>query len=135
MVELSASQAQSAYFNTSDDYDKDVYENTGANWVKIFVMFFFFYIFQALHWWANFELGINEAATSTIYNLIIFATAIVVISIMLFMGSVVNRKKAEHEFWTEKILEEEQRIQEEKDRAEQKAANEAKLAAMGIQKA
>lgn len=134
MVELSASQAQSAYFNTNDDYDKNVYENDAENWVKICVMFFFFYIFQALHWWANFELGINDATTSTYYNLIIFATALLVIATMLFMGSKVNKKKLTHEFWVEKILEEEQRIQEEKDRAEQKASNDAKLAAMGIQK-
>ena len=99
MVELSASQAESAYFNTSDDYDKNVYENTGSNWAMIFGMFFLFYIFQSLHWWANFELGINDASTSTMYNLIIFATAIVVILIMLYLGSVVNTKKATHEFW------------------------------------
>jgi len=97
-------------------------------------MFFIFYCFQALHWWANFELGINDATTSTYYNIIIFGSALLVIGTMLFMGAKVNKKKLTHEFWTEKILEEEQRLQEMKDRAEQKAANDAKLAAMDMQK-
>lgn len=78
-------------------------------------------------------MGVNDAPMSTIYNLVIFGSALLVIAVMLFMGSIVNKKKVTHEFWNEKILQEEQRLKEEKDRAAQKLANAEKLASM-IQK-
>jgi len=49
---------------------------------------------------------------------------------MLIYGSGVNKKKLIHEFYTEKIAAEKLRIQEEQAKAAQKAANEAKVAAM-----
>ena len=59
---LTQSQKNSAYFSQDSGYDPLVYENTTENWFKILGMLILFYIFQALHWWANFELGINNAA-------------------------------------------------------------------------
>lgn len=53
-------------------------------------------------------------------------SAIIVIGTMLFLGAKVNKKKLTHEFFLEKISEEKQRQTEEKARAAQKAANEAK---------
>ena len=87
-----------------------------------------FYIFQGFHWWANFELGIHSSTHSTYYNLIIFASAVFVIAIMLILGARVNKQKAIHEFYQEKISEETQRQKDERAKADNKAAQEAKVA-------
>jgi hypothetical protein len=118
----------SAYFAADQGYDKAVYENDLANWFKIVGMLLLFYVFQGLHWWANFELGIHDTYSSTIYNLCIFGSALLVITIMLILGAQVNKKKLTHEFYVEKISEEKARQLEEEAKAQQKAANEAKLA-------
>lgn len=91
-------------------------------------MLLLFYVVQFLHWWANFELGITASTTSTIYNLCIFGTAVIVIGIMLYLGAGVNRKKLTHEFYQEKISEENQKQKDERAKAQQKAKEEAKKA-------
>lgn len=125
---LTESQKQSAYFALDNGYDPLVYENTWENWGKIIAMFIGFYCFQGLHWWANFELGINGAASSTAYNLIAFGIAVCTIGVMLFIGAKVNKKKLTHEFYTEKISEAKQRKAEEAAKAAQHAAQQAKIA-------
>jgi hypothetical protein len=122
----------SAYFAADQGYDKAVYENDVANYFKIVGMLLLFYLFQGLHWWANFELGIHDTRGSTVYNLCIFASALFVIAIMLILGAQVNKKKLTHEFYIEKISEEKQRKAEEEAKNQQKIANEAKM--NGIQK-
>jgi len=97
-----------------------VYENTRENWVKIVVMMIIFYIVQFLHWWANFELGITRSTYSTIYNLIIFGTAVIVIGGMLYLGAGVNKKKLIHEFYQEKISEENQKQKDARAKEAQK---------------
>jgi len=106
--QMSPTRRNDAYLRgqNPDDYDKDVYENTGENWLKIIGAFICFYTFQAFHWWFNYELGINMAQYSTYYNIAIFISAILVIAGMLYLGAQVNNLKLEHEFWTEKILQE-----------------------------
>ena len=126
---LTESQKQSAYFTSHDAYDKDVYENDTANWFKIVGMLLLFYTFQGVHWWANFELGVADAETSTLYNLIVFGFAVLIIGIMLIIGAGVNKKKLTHEFYMEKISEEKQRITEEQEKAAKKAELEAAKAA------
>jgi hypothetical protein len=121
----------SAYFAADQGYDKAVYENDVANYFKIVGMLLLFYCFQGLHWWANFELGIHDTESSTVYNLLIFLSAVLVIAVMLILGAAVNKKKLTHEFYVEKISEEKQRKAEEEAKVQQKIANEAK---MGIQK-
>ena len=69
-------------------------------------MFVIYYFFMACHWWANYEFGITDAVTATMYNIIIFITACLNIGVMLFLGAKVNRKKLTHEFYMEKISEE-----------------------------
>ena len=51
------------------------------------------------HWWANYELGIADTVNSTTYNLILFGFTVIVITIMLFEGDKVNKKKIAHEFY------------------------------------
>jgi len=92
-------------------------------------MLLLFYVFQGLHWWANFELGTANAPLSTIYNIVIFATAVLVISVMLIRGAEVNQLKVTHEFYTEKISEENQKQKDMRAKAEQKAKDAAKKAA------
>jgi len=111
-----------------DAYDPEVYENTPANYGKIVGMLLLFYIFQGLHWWANFELGIHDTETSTVYNLIVFGVSVIIIGCMLIYGSGVNKKKVTHEFYQEKISAEKLRQAEEQAKAAQKAANAANLA-------
>ena len=52
----------------------------------------------------------------------------IVIGIMLFLGAGVNRKKLTHEFYQEKISEENQKQKDERAKAVQKAKEEAKKA-------
>ena len=125
-AELTKSQAESAFFNMRDTYDKDVYENTAENWVKIVGMLMLFYLWNGLHWWANFSLGITASPSSTIYNLCAFGSAIIVISTMVFLGSGVNRLKLTHEFYQEKISEEKQRQSEIQEREAAKVAHDMK---------
>jgi len=91
-------------------------------------MMILFYIFQGFHWWANFELGIHNSTTSTLYNLIIFASAVFVIAIMLILGARVNKQKLTHEFYMEKISEENQRQRDEREKKQNKEAQAAKTA-------
>ena len=89
-------------------------------------MLMLFYLWNGLHWWANFSLGITDSNGSTVYNLCAFGSAILVISGMLFFGSQVNRLKLMHEFYTEKISEEKQRQSEIMERENAKNAKAAK---------
>lgn len=108
--DLDKSVAESAFMTMSrDTYDKEVYENTAGNWVKIVGMLLLFYLWNAMHWWANFALGICNSPGSTIYNLCAFGSAILVITSMIIAGTKVNKLKLTHEFYTEKISEEKQR--------------------------
>ena len=100
---LSKSQKESAYFNMESSYDPLVYENTWGNVGVILGMLTLFYFIQGMHWWCNFALGIHASETSLAYNLIIFATAIIVIGLMLYFGSIVNVKKTTHEYYAEQI--------------------------------
>ena len=107
--DISQSTTDSAFMNMHDGrgaYDKEVYENTAGNWVKIVGMLMIFYLWNAMHWWANFALGICNSNASTIYNLCAFGSAILVISCMIIFGTQVNKLKLQHEFYTEKISEE-----------------------------
>lgn len=123
---LSESQKKSAYFSLRDSYDPLVYENTIGNYFAILGMLLLFYVVMMLHWFGNYSLGIHYTETCTIYNVIIFISAVLVIACMLCFGSTVNAKKATHEYYAEKISEAKIKKQEAENRAAQKAANEAK---------
>ena len=123
---LTQSQKESAYFNMDNAYDPEVYENTPQNWGKIFGMFGIFYFVQGMHWWANFSLGVHATDTASVYNLIIFGSAVLVIGTMLYFGSLVNVKKITHEYYAEKISEEKIKKAEAMEKAAAKAKQEAK---------
>ena len=123
---LSKSQKESAYFNMESNYDPLVYENTWGNIGNILAMFGLFYFVQAMHWWCNFALGIHATETALVYNLCIFGSAVIVIGILLYNGSIVNVKKTTHEFYTEQISLEKIRQAEKQEQAAAKAAYEAK---------
>ena len=104
------------------EYDPLVYENTWGNLAAIFGMFMLFYAVQAFHWWANFAVGIHASEVSTIYNLCIFATAVVIIGFMLWTGSFVNEKVITHDYYEEKISEWRIILQEEQNKKLSKEA-------------
>ena len=85
--------------------DKRVYENTVGNYFAIIGMLLLFYVIHMLHWYGVYSLGIHFSEILTIYSLCIFASAILVIIAMLCYGSVINAKKAEHEYYEVKISE------------------------------
>ena len=116
----------SAFFNTDAGYDKEVYENTPQNWVKIFGMLGLFYLFNGFHWAFNFELGVHDSALLTKYNCFLFVINVAVLAAMLIIGAQVNKKKLTHEFYMEKISEERQRQREQQA---MEAANQAAEAA------
>ena len=123
---LSQSQKESAYFNMESNYDPAVYETDRYGMMRILGMLSIFYTIMGVHWWANFSLGIHATETSSVYNLLIFASAVLVISAMLFVGAQVNTKKITHEYYAEKISEEKIKQAEKQARANAKAAQEAK---------
>ena len=123
------------------EYDPLVYENTWGNLGAIFGMFMLFYFVQAFHWWANFAVGIHASEVSTIYNLCIFATAVIIIGFMLWTGSFVNEKVITHDYYEEKIsewriiLQEEQNKKISKEAAARKKSLDEVEAAFGLEAA
>ena len=93
----------SRYFKIDAGYDKKVYENTWYNWIIIIVAFSIYYIFNILHWWANFELGTTETDIAMYYCIAIFAVTVCVVISMIISGTISNAKKLRHEFYMEKI--------------------------------
>ena len=89
----------SRYFKIDAGYDKKVYENTWYNWIIIIVAFIFYYIFNMLHWWANFELGTTETDIAMYYCISIFGVTFCVVIAMLISGTISNNKKLRHEFY------------------------------------
>ena len=93
----------SRYFKIDAGYDKKVYENTWYNWLAIIGAFIIYYLFNILHWWANFELGTTETDIAMIFCICIFACTVCVVLAMIISGSSSNYKKLLHEFYQEKI--------------------------------
>lgn len=80
----------SRYFKIDAGYDKKVYENTWYNWIFIIIAFIFYYAFNMLHWWANFELGTTETDYAMIYCICIFSVTVLVVFMMLISGGSSN---------------------------------------------
>ena len=123
---LSKSQQESAYFNMQSSYDPLVYETDAKTFFQIVAMLLLFYVFNALHWFACFNLGVSNTEVFMFYCIIIFITAILVIATMLCLGATVNKKKITHDYYAEKISEERVRQAEQQAKMAAKAAHEAK---------
>ena len=93
------------YYPVDESYDKRVYQNSIGNWFRIIFTLIAFWIFQAIHWWGVFELGINWTSTLMWYSIAIFAYTIFVGIILLFSGKYANKKKRHYEFLVDKISE------------------------------
>ena len=98
-------ESRMSIINRGEQYDKLVYENTPFNYLVIVGMLFLFWTIMMLHWYAVYSLGIHFTEVLTIYSVIMFAVAIIIIASMLCLGSVVNAKKATHEYYSVKISE------------------------------
>ena len=101
------------YYEVDHSYDKRVYENTFGNYVRIAFTLIFFWIFQTIHWWGVFELGVNYTVWLMWYSVAIFIFTICVGAVLLVSGKYANKKKRLHTFITDKIAEEKSK---EKDR-------------------
>ena len=93
------------YYPVDESYDKRVYENDAANMVRIIFTLIGFWIFQSLHWWGVFCLGIVETDALTWYSLGAFGFTIIVGIILLISGKFANKKKRLYEFLNTKISE------------------------------
>ena len=94
------------YYEVDHSYDKRVYENTIGNYIRITITLIFFWIFQAVHWWGIFELGINQSVWLMWYSVAIFGFTVFVGIILLISGKFANKKKRLHTFISDKIAEE-----------------------------
>ena len=101
------------YYEVDHSYDKRVYENTFGNYVRIAFTLIFFWIFQTIHWWGVFELGVNYTTYLMWYSIVIFLFTISIGAALLVSGKYANKKKRLHTFITDKIAEEKSK---EKDR-------------------
>ena len=109
-----------------DSYDPMVYETDTKTFFQIVGMLGLFYLFNAFHWFACFNLGVSNTESFMWYCIIIFITAVLVILTMLFVGAKVNTKVLTHDYYKEKISEEKARVAEAQQKAAAKAAHEAK---------
>ena len=91
------------YYPVDPSYDKRVYENTVGNWFLIVGALIIFWIFQGIHWWGVFELGINDSTALMYYSIGIFVYTIIFGIGLLTSGKYANLKKRRHTFYKEKI--------------------------------
>ena len=116
------------YYPVDESYDKRVYENSVGNWFRIIGTLIVFWIFQAVHWWGVFELGINWTTILMYYSIAIFLFTIIVGGVMLCSGRGANRKKRHHEFLVDKISEKKAARLEAETRTKQEAEYAARVA-------
>merc|ERR1712083_2951 len=115
------------YYEVDHSYDKRVYENTFLNYMRIIFTLIFFWIFQAIHWWGVFELGINWSPYLMWYSVAIFVFTILVGAGLLTSGKFANKQKRFHTYLTDKIAEQKAKALEEKLKKEQAAQYAAKM--------
>lgn len=102
------------YYEVDHSYDKRVYENTVGNYIRIIFTLIFFWLFQAIHWWGIFELGVNYTTYLMWYSIAIFIFTILIGACLLFSGKYANKKKRLHTFITDKIAEEKSKQKDKK---------------------
>lgn len=115
------------YYPVDPSYDKRVYENTVGNWFIIVGLLIIFWIFQAIHWWGVFELGINDSTYLMYYSIGIFCYTVLFLIGLLTSGKFANYKKRRHEFYKDKITEVEAEETAKLKRAEQQELYEKKM--------
>ena len=93
------------YYPVDKTYDKRVYENTAGNYVRIVFTLIGFWIFNALHWWGVFSLGIVDADALVWYSIAAFFFTVFFLAYLLISGKYANELKRKHEFLSEKIAE------------------------------
>jgi amino acid permease len=115
------------YFPVDESYDKRVYENTIGNYIRIILTLIVFWIFQGIHWWACFELGINWSPILMLYSICIFFFTLIVGAGLLTSGKFANKKKRLHNFLEETLAELKSKKLDEEEKAKQLKAYEDKV--------
>lgn len=122
------------YYPVDESYDKRVYENDVVNWIRIILTLIAFWIFQAIHWWFVFELGINWSSILMYYSFGIFVYTIFVGVCMLISGKYANKQKRMHEFLTDRLAEKKALRLEDEMRKKQDEEYAAKVAQVKAEK-
>ena len=122
------------YYPVDESYDKRVYENSVFNWFRIIFTLIAFWIFQAIHWWFVFELGINWSSILMYYSFGIFVYTIFVGVCMLISGKYANKQKRMHEFLTDRLAEKKALRLEDEMRKKQDEEYAAKVAQVKAEK-
>lgn len=122
------------YYPVDESYDKRVYENSIGNWFRIIFTLIAFWIFQAIHWWFVFELGINWSSILMYYSFGIFVYTIFVGVCMLISGKYANKQKRMHEFLTDRLAEKKALRLEDEMRKKQDEEYAAKVAQVKAEK-
>jgi hypothetical protein len=117
------------YYQADEGYDKRIYENSNANYLRIFITLCGFWLFNGLHWWAIFEFGIFASGTFMWYSIIAFTCSILFGLGMLTNGSRSNKLKRYSEFLKEKIEEKKTAAAELLEKEKQEKLYQAKLEA------
>ena len=115
------------YYEVAEGYDKRVYENECSNYGRITLTLFGFWIFNGLHWWACFELGMYNSHAYMVYSLIIFAWTVCFLGGMLCSGKGSNKVLRELAFLKETIEEEKSKLVEAEEKKKTEKEYQAKI--------
>ena len=115
------------YYPVDESYDKNVYENDFANYMKIVGALLLFWFFNALHWLGILSLGIVKTDILAWYSIGCFLFTVIFLAIILISGRYANAIKREYEFLIEKIAEKKAEEKEASAKIEQQAAHEEKI--------
>ena len=122
------------YYPVDESYDKRVYENSFGNWMRIIGTLIAFWIFQGLHWWFTFELGINWSSMLMYYSFVVMAFTVTVGICMLISGKFANKKKRLHEYLSDRLAEKKALRLEDENRKKQEEEYLAQVAKAKAQK-
>ena len=117
------------YYPVDQSYDKKVYENDFANYMKIVGALLLFWMFNAFHWLGILSLGIVNADALAWYSIGCFIFTVIFLASILCSGKYANAIKRKHEYLMEKIAEKQAEEKEQRAKIEQQAAHEEKIAA------
>ena len=112
------------YFRIDPGYNKEVYENTFGNWMRIIGTFCVYYLMVALFWFSVFFHGIQDADSAAILYLILFGFSVTVIGILLVLGHCSTKKLVMINKITVEMDEEIKKRKEDEKKAKKKADQE-----------
>lgn len=114
------SRVGNRYFRIDPGYDKAVYENTIGNWFRILFMFFLFYGWLTLFWWACYSHGIRHVESMSWIYIAVFIFTVIIIGILIFIGHFSNKKIEKADRIMLDVNEEKKRKREEEEKRQKR---------------